>query len=369
MDAAPTVSLTSQRFVALDVLRGAAALMVVWQHYDELLWQRSWNDLLHAPPSTYLAVDFFFMLSGVVLAHAFFDREQFGLRRFIVSRFARLWPLHLSMLVVMITMTLIFEQSLSERAVLLQVFLMHSVGIGNYNYTFNMPTWSLSVEVVLNAVVAVLFVTVRNRLAQAAALAAFSVTAFVITAAVFGQMRLIDEMFLGILNSGVLRGLITFPAGVLVYRLYQARAQWLQARIDRLPVLQPLALVLFVAQFFLPIASWVSFLSIPMMTVTILLLMPRSRFVQGGLSRLAMLGTLSYSIYLVHFPVLSLFNWLHGPAYSYVKTLAALMIVTLVAAWFAWRLVERPAYRFLTSRFAQRDQPPSPPAQASPLSS
>lgn len=353
----------SERFIALDVLRGVAALMVVWQHYEELLWRRPWNDLLHSPPSTFLAVDFFFMLSGVVLAHAFFDRKPFQLRRYAVSRFARLWPLHLSMLALMVTLTLIFEESMTEKAVLLQLFLMHSVGIGNFNYTYNMPTWSLSIEVVLNALAAVLFLTVKSRVAQTIALAAFSLSAFVVVAAVFGQMRVITEMVLGVLNSGLLRGLITFPVGILLYRLYRSKAQVLERLVERAPFLQPLALVIFLAQFFWPAGSWLTLLSVPAMAVVILLLMPHTNFTDRLLSRLTILGTLSYSIYLVHFPVLSLFNWVHGSAYSYLKTFPFLMACTLVSAWFAWRFIERPAYAWLTALLSSA---PKAPLQTAP---
>lgn len=82
-----------QHFEILDGLRGVAAMMVVLFHLCE-----TWNGGDHAKQIInhgYLAVDFFFMLSGFVIAYAYDDRWQKGmtLGGFFKRRIIRLQPM------------------------------------------------------------------------------------------------------------------------------------------------------------------------------------------------------------------------------------------------------------------------------------
>src|SRR5580698_9043340 len=76
-------------FSALDGLRGVAAISIVVFHYSQNL---GWELL----PNAYLAVDFFFMLSGFVLAHAYEARLRSGqaVAEFMQRRLIRLYPLY-----------------------------------------------------------------------------------------------------------------------------------------------------------------------------------------------------------------------------------------------------------------------------------
>jgi peptidoglycan/LPS O-acetylase OafA/YrhL len=76
------------RLLALDALRGLAALAVVFHHEAPLYGAEGWF------PRAYLAVDFFFLLSGFVLTLAIEPRLKQGLgtKRFMMLRLARLWP-------------------------------------------------------------------------------------------------------------------------------------------------------------------------------------------------------------------------------------------------------------------------------------
>src|ERR1700754_3601627 len=60
----PAASAGYERFLVLDGLRGVAAFAVILDHVASTTL-RSWF------PGRYLAVDFFFVLSGFVLAHAY----------------------------------------------------------------------------------------------------------------------------------------------------------------------------------------------------------------------------------------------------------------------------------------------------------
>src|SRR4051812_34823832 len=78
-------------FVVLDGLRGVAALGVVIFHFMEMvIWNYSKLWIGHG----FLAVDFFFCLSGFVMGYAYDDRiGQMGLGQFFKVRLIRLQPL------------------------------------------------------------------------------------------------------------------------------------------------------------------------------------------------------------------------------------------------------------------------------------
>ncbi|MFN0290695.1 acyltransferase family protein [Pedobacter helvus] len=84
-------SLTSKaHFEILDGLRGIAALGIVVFHFIEMYTPHPDDLIAHA----YLAVDFFFCLSGFVVAYAYDDRlPQMGLKTFFKQRLIRLHPL------------------------------------------------------------------------------------------------------------------------------------------------------------------------------------------------------------------------------------------------------------------------------------
>jgi peptidoglycan/LPS O-acetylase OafA/YrhL len=99
-------------FVTLDGLRGIAALAVVTRHAPDFFQQISWVDICdRSIPNcvtlvgpffeSYLAVDFFFVLSGFVLAHAYERRVLSDMkpRQFLALRLLRLYPLYLLALV------------------------------------------------------------------------------------------------------------------------------------------------------------------------------------------------------------------------------------------------------------------------------
>src|SRR3954467_15120146 len=82
---------TKQHFEILDGLRGIAALAIVTFHFMEWVYSDySKNFIGHG----FLAVDFFFCLSGFVIGYAYDDRiKKMGITEFFKSRFIRLHPL------------------------------------------------------------------------------------------------------------------------------------------------------------------------------------------------------------------------------------------------------------------------------------
>jgi peptidoglycan/LPS O-acetylase OafA/YrhL len=82
----------------LTPLRGIAALHVFGLHYSTQVFPSTGGGDILLVTNGRLAVEFFFILSGIVLAHAYFERFAEGIDRarwvdFMVNRLARIWPL------------------------------------------------------------------------------------------------------------------------------------------------------------------------------------------------------------------------------------------------------------------------------------
>lgn len=81
---------SKRHFQILDGLRGVAALAIVVFHFMEIVYSPSQNFIGHG----FLAVDFFFCLSGFVIAYAYDDRiQEMGKGEFFKRRLIRLHPL------------------------------------------------------------------------------------------------------------------------------------------------------------------------------------------------------------------------------------------------------------------------------------
>ena len=78
----------------LDGLRGVAALMVIWYHVFEG-YAFAGGTTIDTFNHGYLAVDFFFILSGFVIGYAYDDRwgKNFTMKDFIKRRLIRLHPM------------------------------------------------------------------------------------------------------------------------------------------------------------------------------------------------------------------------------------------------------------------------------------
>lgn len=155
--AAPGMSV--KHIGALTVLRGLAAWWVVLYHFREHLMPASlpWLNAVSGPG--YLAVDLFFVLSGFVIALScarHFDQgiTMSGTRDFLVRRLARIYPLHLVMMIFYLTipaaiLTLSSAKTLNGNYetsyFLLAVGLIHNWGFTD-NLQWNVPSWSISTE-------------------------------------------------------------------------------------------------------------------------------------------------------------------------------------------------------------------------------
>ncbi|MGQ9367011.1 acyltransferase family protein [Azospirillum sp. ST 5-10] len=150
---------------SLTPVRGIAALWVVLYHYSFQYFPNLHPEAYtHLVEKGYLAVDLFFMLSGFVMTHVYrgsFGRGTVGgYRDFLKARIARLYPLHLVVLVLFVATALgsrameyaatgsfemiPLEGSRSLGALLANLFMLQGLDAGSLSW--NYPAWSISLE-------------------------------------------------------------------------------------------------------------------------------------------------------------------------------------------------------------------------------
>lgn len=159
------------RLFALDVSRGVASLVVVlwhWQHFAYINcklpsdFDRSiqpfYSILKICFEKGYMAVDYFFLLSGFIffwLYQGDIDNKLISFQNFLSRRFSRLYPLHLITLFLIILLQKCYISLRGYPFVyanndfyhfILNIAYIQSWGLENGN-SFNAPTWSVSVEI------------------------------------------------------------------------------------------------------------------------------------------------------------------------------------------------------------------------------
>ncbi|MEL7103662.1 MAG: acyltransferase, partial [Pseudomonadota bacterium] len=218
---------TKTFYASLDGLRGLAAFAVVFFHLA------NWTDTVNFVPRGDLAVDFFFCLSGFVMAHAYGDRigKDYGLRQFALTRLIRLYPMMaLSVLVAAAYFLSKFLLS-SDEVTLSDVLLASTLGLFVLPYLgeslalsgplevfpINGPLWSLFYELLINLAWAAAFavLTLRRVIGFGVACAAL----LLVAGLAHGDLLLGDrtvDFFWGIPRVGV-----SFAAGLIVYAMHK----------------------------------------------------------------------------------------------------------------------------------------------------
>lgn len=368
------------RFEVLDSWRGVAALAVALRHINgtaPFLSGDFHGALLHA-------VDFFFVLSGFVIAASYGQRLAggFSLPRFMVLRWGRVWPLHAAMVLIYLAL----ETALAlkgaggvltgrepftgprDLAALPASFLLLQAWIWPERDLWNVQSWSISIELGLYLGAALLW-----RAFGARAGLVGLVLALVALAGLQSSWDLPDSALRGIAGFGL--GMACWSAWPRVHAL--ALSAFAAALLE-------LGLV---AAIIAALATQQAFYVLDPLFAVVVLTFARE---QGPVSRLLFtapfrwLGVLSYALYMVHGLVLGRAfdlmafaqarfgaSWVSAhlggedllllPALPALVVTLAMLAAALAVAWLAWRFVEWPA-RAYSRRLAARIGPTATPA-------
>lgn len=211
-----------RQFDALNAFRGIGAMVVAVFHFNLILY----SHLTHLTflKHSYIMLDFFFVLSGFVIAHSYQKRliEGYPVEKFMFRRLMRVYPMHILTLGLFVAMELakymipIGEPPFtsvhkSPESLLANVFLVQSMGFFDIA-TWNAPSWSVSVEFFTYIAYAMALLAFRNRIWIACAAAAVFIPAlFLLTG-----IRTLDM----VAEGAFLRSIYGFSAGVVAYHAY-----------------------------------------------------------------------------------------------------------------------------------------------------
>lgn len=203
-------------FVVLDGLRGIAAFTVVLGHVSYTSHE--------IVPESYLAVDFFFVLSGFVLAHAYGEKLREGLpaMQFMLIRLVRLYPLYLLAIALWLPLGWLgltsgrLDLGTTAFTVVTAVFFLPRP-LPGLLYPLNPAAWSLFFELTANAELGAL-----GRLLGNFTLC-FIVGSSAVALAVYAENYGIDGGIWAVFWSSFFRVSYSFFAGILIYRIWLAR--------------------------------------------------------------------------------------------------------------------------------------------------
>ena len=297
-----SASAERRNFHTLDALRGVAAAAVFLRHARDFAGAALF-------PSSQLAVDLFFLLSGFVICHAYERRLAAGMtaRDFMIVRLIRLYPLYilgtLCGVAVVLAGLALHKTSVWSPTDLLSASAFGVVilpcptmpEIGNL-FPLDTAAWSLFWELVVNLLYAFTWRWTRSPFALAAILA-LSAAGMVAASIHFGSTDL-GTGWRGWLGA-IPRVGFSFFAGVAAYRVF-ARLHPIRWR---LPVLVLVALP--VAAFLLPVGAIVPQLLCVALVFPPLVLLAASGEPPLVLKRAcAFLGATSYALYILQAPLL-----------------------------------------------------------------
>jgi peptidoglycan/LPS O-acetylase OafA/YrhL len=378
-----------ERFVVLDSWRGIAACLVALFHLD------AYSHLYGVPflRNSWLFVDFFFVLSGFVIAANYQQRllDGFGVGRFLFLRLGRLYPLHFAMLVLFISWELlkvlrrILIPELSSMAllstpqeapdtILANLLLIQSLHLYDF-LTWNVASWSISTEFYTYVVFAVCLIGLRKHAWVALLFAMIGGPVLI---------AMLSKRNMGtVYDWGIIRCLYGFAAGVVcwsVYRRWNGKlGKWLSGNIAEWSALG--VVVVFVS------VAGTTLLSIaaPYVFALAVLVFAFEAGTASAILRLrplVFLGTISYSIYMTHvFIAKRMFDaatqvekrWhinpfthreIDGGDVAFLGTqlwhgdiaYAVYLAMIIAMSYFTYRWIEKPAREWVRNRVRRRRQ-------------
>lgn len=354
----------------LDGLRGVAALMVLVFHIFEMF------NIREAPiQHGYLAVDFFFLLSGFVIAHAYDSRWKIlTVKDFFKRRLVRLHP----MIIFGMTFGAILYYFSGSEALypmisdmsiwkvlgimVLSWFLLPStpaMDIRSFGEMFplNGPAWTLFFEYIANILYAVLFRKFSNKVL---------IVAVIITGGVLMHFAITNGQVMGgwqftptEIQNGLTRLLYPFLMGMLLNRFFKP------IKFDNSFFWCSVMLIALMA---MPVIgnenqAWMNGLyegSTIIFLFPIIIFLGASGTLKSNFSKKTcnFLGEISYPLYITHYPIMYIYySWLvqnEVPIEDTYPYAVGLFFLCIAVAYLAVRFYDRPVRAKLATIFLRK---------------
>ncbi|MHC5733448.1 acyltransferase family protein [Nostoc sp.] len=363
----------------LTSLRGIAALFVVVHHFSYYTLPKT-GSILSAYSdffkNGYLWVDFFFILSGFIMTHVYVGDfslkvNSSNYRSYLLSRFARIYPLHIFVLSLFIGLEIIkifllhtsaFTGKFNLTALFANVFLLQAFDLNCpplfwCDTYWNEPAWSISIEFVIYCIFPFLLVfLLRN--SPKKDLIIYSFTLFSILLLIAFTRGNLDSI-IGI--PSIARCGLECGLGIITYKIYYRGNYKKYFNLNLLAIIAITWIILIMNYYWSYWRSLHDWLVLPAFCLLILALSVNndgvvSKFLSSRL--MLYLGTISYSIYMIHWFLQELlkifwiyeFNKAFGKGFTEYETLTSLgafLMIVLLTASLTYRFVEVPARNYL----------------------
>lgn len=355
-----TMSTGKQNFDALTGLRFFAAMAVVIYHFGSTLALQWLAPIANVAHSGFVAVSFFYVLSGFVLSYSYVGPSgvmQGSRRSFWVARLARIYPAYLLAFVLAAPTNVIWSLSVNSVGTAIAKLAVGAISVLTLQqawtpwsaWYWNYPAWSVSVEAFFYLcfpllVSAIAKIRKRHLLPVMSALWLIGLVLPVVVSTVHQAPTSGNDRLAMAVEFTPLFRLPEFLVGVLLARLHaggvRLRSKW--SSISTYLLAGAVVLTLAIGGRAIPKLILSNGLLVPLFALLIMSLAEGKTLAAKGLSwaPLVLLGEASYGIYILQIPVSYVFRM--PPPLQSVGILAAYLTLLIGVALLSWRFVEAP---------------------------
>lgn len=374
---------TKPHYELLDGLRGVAALLVVFYHIFEGLSFAAGGTLITTINHGYLAVDFFFILSGFVIGYAYDDRwkRNMTLGNFFTRRLIRLHPM-IIMGTIIGAITFCIQGSVQwdgshvatsavMLALLAAIFFIPAYPGAGYDvrgngemFSLNGPSWSLFFEYIGNILYALFIHRLSNRgLAILVALSGIGLAWFALFDIVgYGMLGVGWTLDGANFWGGMLRMLFPFSLGMLLSRHFRPikirGAFWICSAV---------LLILFCVPYIegkspVCLNGVYELICIALIFPALVWIAASGKTTDKQSTRICrFLGDISFPLYAIHYPLMYLFYaWLiKNKLYTFTECwqMAALVYTgSILLAYLCLKCYDEPVRKWLSRKFLSKNK-------------
>lgn len=351
--------LQSRHYLVLDAARFIAALIVVLYHLKEFVYPQIDLGIGGIFTKAYLAVDLFFLMSGVVIAKSYGQKiinGQMTFKDFLIIRFIRLYPLYIAGTVLGVGYLLFKSMIKGEnpdswvdvvRSFTLNAFFVPDVWNKDGIFVLDPAAWSLSLEWIINIIYAAFAVYFSTRI-----LAGITI--------VSGLMIVWFGLFYGSLDwgwsaenfaGGALRIMFSFTLGMIIFRLIESK------KVNFSHISPTLLLVCITLFMLSPLQSsnvLYDFLCVLVVFPVFVTIACFSQISERMKSAFLLSGQMSYAVYILHTPLILWVAgvWkiiMHGAEPGMMALPSFVFIITgiILASYVATQFFDAPVRKYL----------------------
>lgn len=363
---------TKPHYDILDGLRGVAAITVVWFHIFEAYATSHLDQQIN---HGYLAVDFFFILSGFVIGYAYDDRwAKMTTMDFLKRRIIRLHPMVVIGAIIggimfyfqgcsvwdvsQVTVGALFVATFINALLIPATPGIEVRGLGEM-YPLNGPSWSLFFEYIGNILYALF---IRKFSTTALSILVFIAGCGLATFAIGGPygdicagFQLTGTEF----TAGFLRLLFSFSAGLLLFRIFKPckikGAFW----ICSLSVIALLAVPRLGGAEHLWMNGLYDTICFALLFPLLVYLGASGKTTDKVTTKICkFLGDISYPLYMVHYPFIYLYYaWVKNEDITFTESLPGaigVVVGSIILAYICLKFYDMPVRKYLTNRFLKQ---------------